>query len=79
MVNGHMGARGGAGMNWEIGIYMYTPPCVRAIASGKLLYSTGSSRSSVRPRGCDEVGGLRGKSKREGTYVYLGLIHFVVQ
>ena len=36
------GGRGG-GMNWEIGIDIYTLPCVKQIASGNLLYSTGSS------------------------------------
>ena len=29
-------------MNWEIGIDTYTLPCVKWIASGNLLYSTGS-------------------------------------
>ena len=29
------GSKGG-GMNWEIGIDMYTPLCVELIASGKL-------------------------------------------
>ena len=36
------GGRGG-GMNWEIGIDIYTLPCVKQIASGKMLYSAGSS------------------------------------
>ena len=30
-------------MNWETGIDMYTPPCIKQIASGKLLYSTKNS------------------------------------
>ena len=30
-------------MNWEIRIDMYTPPCVKQIADGNLLYNTGSS------------------------------------
>ena len=35
------GEEGGA--NWEIGIDIYVLPCVKLIASGNLLYSTGSS------------------------------------
>ena len=30
-------------MNWEISIDIYTLSCVKQIASGNLLYSTGSS------------------------------------
>ena len=30
-------------MNWEIEMDMYTLPCVKQIASGNLLYSTGKS------------------------------------
>ena len=30
-------------MNWEIGIDIYTLPRIKQIASGNLLYSTGSS------------------------------------
>ena len=37
-----VGEKGG-GMNWEIGIDIYTLPCVKQIASGNLLYSTESS------------------------------------
>ena len=29
--------------NWEVGTDIYTPPCVKQIASGKLLCHTGSS------------------------------------
>ena len=39
---GHGGKREG-GTNWEIRIDIYTLPCVKQIASGNLLYSTGSS------------------------------------
>ena len=28
--------------NWEVGIDIYIPPCVKQIASGKPLYRTGS-------------------------------------
>ena len=34
---------GVGGMNWEIRIDILTLPCVKQIASGNLLYSTGSS------------------------------------
>jgi len=34
---------GTGGMNWEIGIDIYTLPYVKQIANGKLLQSTGSS------------------------------------
>ena len=30
-------------MNWEIRIDIYTLQCIKQIASGKLLYGTGSS------------------------------------
>ena len=44
---GNSGGRGG-GINWEIGIDIFTLPCVKQIASGRLLHSTGSSaRCSV--------------------------------
>ena len=39
---------GKGGTNWEIRIDIYTLPCEKWIASGNLLYSTGSSaRCSV--------------------------------
>ena len=45
-------------MNWEIRTDICTPPCVRQLASGKLLYSTGSwiqcsvvTRGDVQERG----------------------------
>ena len=37
------GGRKGGGMNWEIRIDIYTLPCVKSLASGNMLYSTGSS------------------------------------
>ena len=57
-----------------------TLPCVKLIASGNLLYSTGSSAwCSVMT----QMGGMgvrvEGRSKREGIYVYIWLIHFTVQ
>ena len=65
--------KGEDGTNWESDIDMYTIPCVKQIASGKLLYSPGSSAL------CDDLegwgGGVGERYKREGTYVYRWLIH----
>ena len=74
---GH-GGGGEGGSNWEIRIDIYTLTFIKYIASGKLLYGTGSS-------GCCSVmtqrGGIRvrGRLKREGIYICLQLIHFIVQ
>ena len=74
-----LGEREG-GTNWEIKIDIYTLPCVKQVASGNLLYSTGSSaQCSVMTQMGGMGGGVRGTSKREGIYVYIQLIHFVVQ
>ena len=59
---------------------IYTLPCVKQIASGKLLY--GHRELSLVL--CDDLEGwdwgeVRGRLKREGIYVYLWLIHVVVQ
>ena len=54
----------GGGMNWEIGIGIYTLPCVSQMAAEKLPYSKRSSRG-----GMGRVGGMY---KREGgIYVYI--------
>ena len=37
------GSGGGGGMNWEIGIDMYTLICIKQIINENLLYSTGNS------------------------------------
>ena len=42
----------GGGINWEIGIDLYTLPCVKQTTNGNLLDSTGNSTQ------CD---GLNGK------------------
>ena len=44
-------------MNWEAETHIYTLPCVKQIASGKLLYSTGSSAqcSGMTQKGGREV------------------------
>ena len=48
---------GEVGTNWETGIDMYTLPGVKHIASGKLVYRTGSSawRSVMTERGGRKV------------------------
>ena len=64
-----MGGRGG-GVNWKIRTDTYTLPCGKWIASGKLLYSTGSSaRCSVELEGWDR--GVGERLHRERIYVYL--------
>ena len=62
--NGHVDTvrEGEGGMNWEIRIDIYTLPCVKEIASGNLLYSTGSS-ALWRPRW---VGWGGGREVQEG-------------
>ena len=82
MENRHVDKRGDGegGTDWESSIDIYTLPCVKQIASGKLLYSTGSSAwcsEMTKMGGMD--GGKEGRFKRDRIYVYLWLIHFVVQ
>ena len=63
-------------MNGESGMETYTLTYVKQIASGNLLYDSGNSnRGSVttyRGRMGREMGG---RFWREGTHVYLWLIH----
>ena len=42
-MSAHGQGEGEGGMNWDIRIDIYTPLCVKSIASEKLLYCTGSS------------------------------------
>ena len=63
----------GSGMNWEIGIYIYTLVCIKQITNENLLYSTGNSTQ------CSVVTKMGRKSKKQGIYVYVYLIHFAVQ
>ena len=63
--------RGREGMDWEMEINMHT--CVKQMASGNLLYSIESFPREVL---WDDQGGWAGgvgggRSKREGTYVYI--------
>ena len=74
---GGVGGPWEGGANWENRNDIYTLPYVKQIASGKLLFSAGSStQCSVMT--CGGWGGGVG-CRREGRYVYMWLIHFVVQ
>ena len=54
----------------------YTSPDVKQIASGNLLYEAESSNSVLYDNLEDGLGWeVGGKFKKEGTYVYLWLIH----
>ena len=71
----------GANEGWDElrgDIDIYTPPCVKQIASGNLLYNTGNSAwCSVMTQRDGKGGGRR--SKRGEIYAYIQLIHFIVQ
>ena len=73
---------GEGGTNQEIRIDIYTLSCIKQIANGKLLYSTGSSARCSVMTSMGKMGrwgwGKR-ESKREGNYVYIQLAYFVVQ
>ena len=57
---------------WEIRIDIYTLPCVTQIASGNLLYSTGSSPALCDLQEWDRGGGSwGGRLNREGICIYL--------
>ena len=43
---GYQGGKGG-GMNWEIGIDIYTLLCIKQITNENLLYSTGNSINAL--------------------------------
>ena len=58
---------GEGGTNWERSTDLHTLPCVKPIASGKLLDNTGSSTWCSGVGGRRGVGGLRGK---ESAYAY---------
>ena len=53
--------------------------CIKQIASGKLLYSTGSSTLCSVMTLWGGMAGMGGRSKRKGIYVYKYLIDFVGQ
>ena len=64
---------GEGGTNWENNTHIYTLPCVKQIASRKLLYSTESSAQDSMRTWRGGVGGewVGGRLKKEGIYVYL--------
>ena len=72
--HGHSGG-GEGGTNWESNIETCTLPCVKSTASGNLLW-----RREVKPgapwqrRGAGCAGRWE-EGLREGTYIYLWLIH----
>ena len=77
------GYRGGERKGWgelkEEHWYIYThQPSVKLIASGKLLYSTGSSAqcSVITQRGGLGAGG---EAQEGRVYVYIWLIHIAIQ
>ena len=60
-------------MDWETGSDIYTPLCIKQIINENQLYSTGNStKGSLETQ-------MGRKSKEEGIYVHMWLIHFAVQ
>ena len=68
---GHGAGEGGT--KWEIRIDIDTLPCIKQIASGKLLYGTESSAwcSVITQMGAMGGMGVEGSPKKEGMYVYI--------
>ena len=58
------------GVNWDSIINIHTLPCIKKIASGKLLYSTGSSAWCSMITYMGGMGSGR-EVQEEGIYVYL--------
>ena len=73
---GHSG-EGEGGMDPESIPDIYTPPCVKHTARGKLLCRQGAQLPA--PDDPEEWTGVGGSLKREGIRVYLQPIHFVVR
>ena len=67
-------------MNCERSIEIYALPCVKEMAKGRLLNSTGSSALCSVMIQKDGMGGhgVKVRLKVEGLYVYLKLIHIIV-
>ena len=62
---GYQGGKGGGGINWEIGIDIYTLLCIKQITNKDLLYSTKkSTQYSVMTY-------MGNESKKEWIYVYV--------
>ena len=66
-------------MNWEGSIDICALLSVKQIASGKLLCNTGSSARRSVMAWRSMIVRVAGRLKRAGIYVYLQLIHLVVQ
>ena len=66
------------GRNWKIGIDMHTVPRGKQMASGNLLYSTGSSVWCPVVTQMSGMGKMGGSPKTERIYLYTQLIHFTV-
>ena len=67
-------------MNWKSTADIYTPPCVKQMASGKQLFNRGSPAQCSVMTQMGELGwALGGRLKKKGMSVYLQLIHIVVQ
>ena len=66
---GYQGGKGG-GIDWEIGIDIYTLLCVKQVTNKDLLYSTGNTLTDLE----NDVMGTRGEgSQGEGQVGSLGL------
>ena len=61
---GHQGGKGEVGMNWKIGIDIYTLPCIKQTTSENLVHST---RNSTQ---CSVVTKWEGNPKKRG-YMYM--------
>ena len=70
------GEEGEGEMNGESSKEAYTLPYVKQIANGNLLYESGNSnQGSITIQMGEKGQEVGGRFKREGTYVYLWLIH----
>ena len=75
--NGHVDTvgKGEGGMNWEIRFDINRLPCVKQIASGNVLYSTGSSaQCSVMTQMWGEKG-EGGPRERDYRHTYADSLH----
>ena len=68
----------GDGINWEIGIDVYTLPCVNQLVGSSCISQGAQLGALWWPTGVDG-GGVRGRSNRERVCVHIELSHFVVQ
>ena len=68
-----------SGMNWEIGIDMYTQSCAKQIASANLLHITGPARCPWMTQRGDGCGRYGSKSSKKGIYEYKQLNDFILQ